>query len=123
MEVFKTAKIKVERLRFQLKKGLYETEKQLENSFCVSAEVSYRVDAIAPGEYLNYEVLAGICRRQMLRETHLLEHIAAMVLDDIAAEWPFFTTASVRIEKLNPAFEGLDIGAVVVELHAENPAD
>lgn len=121
MVVSKTAKIKVERLRFQLKKGLYETEKQLENSFCVSAEVCYSASALAPGDYLNYEVLAEICSRHMLSETHLLETIAASVLDSIAAEWPFFSSASVCIEKLNPAFEGLNIGAVVVEMYVENP--
>ena len=112
-------KIAVKDLELFLIKGLYPSERSLENHFKVSAEVLYDPKQLSKGEFLDYERLAEIIHEQMHSNEHLLENIAGQILSSIKSEWPMFKSAHIKIEKLDPAFRSLSISAVVVEMSIE----
>ncbi len=108
--------IKVQDLKVLAAKGLYKEELLLENHFNLSVAVKYHKDKLPKGEYLNYETLTKILQQAMLTNENLLENIAESILDTVYTNWNYIHYCNVKIEKLNPAFEGHRVGAVVVEI-------
>lgn len=113
------ASIAVRNLEIHVKKGLYPSEALVENRFLLSAKVCYNPDAIAKGEYLNYERLAEILKEEMHSDTSLLELLAEQILDRILKEWPEGELADIRIEKLHPPFKNYNLEAVIVEMEKQ----
>jgi dihydroneopterin aldolase len=109
-------KIAVNALQLHIKKGLYASERQIENHFSVSAEVEYDPKSLQNGTYLDYERLAELLSTEMHKDIQLLEQVAQNCLSAIKSEWPFAKGAKVIIEKLNPAFNGLKLASVKVEI-------
>lgn len=64
---------------------------------------------------LDYEKLHAICMSVMATRVHLLETLAARMLDAIKGEWPDSGAAWVRVAKCNPPFGG-NCGEVAVEM-------
>lgn len=108
--------ISVEELRLSIKKGLYDSEKLTENQFSISANVSYKLNEVKSGEYLDYSILASILKIEMQKDIHLLETIAENSIKSILSEWPFVHTIKIEINKINPDFKHLNMKAVVVKL-------
>jgi dihydroneopterin aldolase len=112
----KTGVIKVEDFEFYIAKGWFEAEHKVENHFKVSAEVHYDCDRVPEGVFLDYVDLIGILNAHMISDIHLLEDIAGEILNDTKARWPFIRSAKVQIRKLSPAFSGIRVAAVTVEM-------
>lgn len=108
--------IKVIDLKVLAAKGLYKEELLLENSFSLSTIVKYQKDKLPQGDYLNYETLTEILQQAIRTKENLLETIAENILNTVYNTWEYIHFCSVKIEKLNPAFEGHRVGAVVVEM-------
>lgn len=115
MEQKSKGRISVEEMSMSVKKGLYQSESLLENNFSVSAGVEYYPEDLKPGEYLDYAVLADILKSNILKNNHLLEKVAKMMLDEIRQQWPVAISVHVTIKKLHPHFEH-PMSAVKVEL-------
>jgi len=96
--------------------GLYEDELLVENKFLLSAIVKVEKEKMADGGYINYETLAEILNAEMQTTERLLEAIAKNILNKINETWKFLSYSKVSIQKVNPAFEGYKVGAVVVEM-------
>lgn len=111
-------KIGVKNLEIYIKKGLYASENNIENHFRITAEVGYRPENLKENEYLNYERLVEIIQTAMQSDVKLLESIAKSILQSILDEWSIADSASVIIEKCNPAFSNSIMDAVVVSLEA-----
>lgn len=119
MQTNTEASIAIDGLELTMKKGLYPSEKLLENKFLLSARVGYAPSELKKGEYLNYERLAEIMDAEMKKDVLLLETIAENILNEFLLEWPLAHNAFVRIEKRNPAFSTFRVAAVVVEMRKD----
>lgn len=111
-----TGTISVEDLKLYLNKGLYASEALTHNHFIVSASVSYHIDDLGAGAYLDYTELAHLLRNTMCSDTQLLESIAKRCVESICQTWPFAMSVHVQIKKIHPDFEGLQLNAVSVSL-------
>ncbi len=116
MEQIIKGTIYVEDLKLFLNKGLYQSESLSQNFFLVSANVSYNPNQLSQGEYLDYSALANILRTCMVSDKQLLESIAHDCITAICEKWSFVESAVVKIKKIHPDFNGLNLGAVAVQL-------
>ena len=97
-------------------KGLYDEELLVENRFLLSAIVKVAEEKMADGNFINYETIAEILKNEMETTERLLEAIAKNILIKINETWPFLNSSKISIQKINPAFDGCRVGAVVVEI-------
>jgi len=116
MEQIIKGTIYVEDLKLFLNKGLYQSESLSQNYFLVSANVSYYPNQLSSGQYLDYSMLATILRNCMISDKQLLESIAQDCIANVREQWPFVLAVSVKIKKIHPDFNGLNLGAVSVQL-------
>lgn len=117
MEQIIKGTIYVEDLKLFLSKGLYQSESLTQNYFLVSAKASYNTNELNNGEYFDYSHLAEILQSCMLSDKQLLESIARDCIDVIRNKWSFVESVEVKIKKIHPDFNGLNLGAVAVQLN------
>ena len=79
-------------------------------NFWVEADLSKPAKTDNIEDALNYQVVYNIIKKEVLKKSHLLEHVARRILDAVKAEFPQIEKAQVTIDKLNPPMGGL-IGA------------
>ncbi len=102
--------------------GCFEEERIIGNKFVVNLWVE--CDCRRPSQTdniedaLNYQSLYDIVKREMAIPSHLLEHVAGRILKGVKEEFPYVSSAQVRIDKLNPPLGG-KVGASRVTLSLE----
>ncbi|MBC7425346.1 MAG: dihydroneopterin aldolase [Bacteroidia bacterium] len=116
MNAIKNITVKMENLEIIARKGLYETELMVENHFLVSLYVSYDAQILPVPGYINYEILAEICKRNMHANIMMIEETGGLILQEVSTHFDFAGSARVSIHKKNPAFENYRIGSVGVEM-------
>ena len=111
--------IQIENMEFYSFHGHFKEERIVGNKFLV--DLTIETDMKIPSESdnlkdaVNYQRVYEIIKLQMEKKSHLLEHIAARILDAIYAEMEGITKATVKVSKLNPPMGG-KIGSVSVVL-------
>ena len=90
--------------------GCVEEERIIGNKFIVNLWVE--CDCTKPSltddinDALNYQTLYDIVKVQMAHSSHLLEHVAGRILQQVKLQFPYIAAAQVRIDKLNPPLGG-----------------
>ncbi len=102
--------IELEDMEFYAFHGCYKEEQVVGNKFLVSLEM--RTDCVKAGQTDNigdatsYLTAYEIVKEQMSIKSHLLENVAARILDALQAKLPAITSARVKISKMNPPLGG-----------------
>jgi len=107
--------------RFFAYHGYYPEEQVLGNEFFVDIDVTFIHPTAMEdrlGQTVNYEVLYQIARSAMQHPRKLLETVAADILNETLARFPFATSVRVAIRKSHPPFGG-DRASAKVSLYRE----
>jgi 7,8-dihydroneopterin aldolase/epimerase/oxygenase len=111
--------IQIENMEFYSFHGHFKEERIVGNKFTVDLTVETDMNIPSKSDNLkdavNYQRLYEIVKQQMELKSHLLEHIAGRILDQIYTEVPGIIKATVKVSKMNPPMGG-KIGAVSVIL-------
>ena len=90
--------------------GCFEEERIIGNKFIVNCCVEYDCSKAAESDNiedaLNYQLLYDVVKREMAIPSHLLEHVAARILDGIKSAFPYVIEAQVSVDKINPPLGG-----------------
>ncbi len=117
-----TLKIALRDARFHAFHGVLEQEREVGNEFSLDLEVSLPLSGSLPvsshvsdniDSTISYASLYERVKEEMLRPHDLLEHLAAVIVDRIADEWPQIAGIDIRICKLAPPIAGSDCSACV----------
>jgi dihydroneopterin aldolase len=66
----------------------------------VAAQTDHIKDA------LNYQIAYNIVKNEIAQPSHLLEHVAARILDSFFRELELLESATIKVSKLNPPMGG-----------------
>lgn len=108
--------------RFHGYHGVFEQERTVGNEFAVDLTATLLLDCRDTmaatitdelADTISYADLYDRVRENMTVPCRLLEHLAARIVDDLAARWPQIESLHVRITKLAPPIPGSDCRASV----------
>ena len=109
--------IQIENMEFYAFHGHFKEEQIVGNRFLV--DLTLETDMTAPSgsdnlkDALNYQKAYQIVRAEMDKKSHLLENIAARILNALYSEMEGIIKAKVKVSKMNPPMGG-KIGSVSV---------
>lgn len=90
--------------------GCFEQERIIGNKFIVNLSVTGDFSAAAKSDNLedaiNYQSLYDIVKREMHKDSSLLENVAQRVVDAIIAQFEKVSKIEITIDKLNPPLGG-----------------
>lgn len=104
------AVIALEEMEFYAYHGYYSQEKKFGGYYLVDVYLHTDFQDAAENDQLsgtiNYETVYSICQTEMKTSSHLIEHVAARILQKTAAEFQQINYIKVRVSKLNPPLPG-----------------
>jgi dihydroneopterin aldolase len=102
--------IQIEGMEFYAFHGHYKEEQIVGNRFLVDLTLETDMDKAVESDNLkdavNYQIAYEIVKRQMEKNSHLLENIAGRIIDAIYAEMEGIKKATVKVSKMNPPVGG-----------------
>jgi 7,8-dihydroneopterin aldolase/epimerase/oxygenase len=102
--------IQIENMEFYAYHGCYKEERMVGNKFIVDVQLETDLQKASVTDNikdtLNYQVAYEAVKEQMNIKSHLLEHVAARILDSLYSKFPEITMASVKVSKMNPPMGG-----------------
>lgn len=107
-------------MRFYAYHGVMEQERRVGGWFLVSLRVgcdlalAARTDRV--DDTVSYAALYALVKREMLKPSNLLEHVAGRMVDAIANDCPQVTAIDLWLTKENPPM-GADCRGAGVEMH------
>ena len=105
-----TGIIEIEGMEFFAYHGCFEAEQIVGNKFMVYACLHYkghRPESASHLAYaLSYQTAYEIIAREMMKRSHLLEHVGKRMLDALYAAFPQLQYAKIKISKMNPHLGG-----------------
>ena len=112
-----TGIIEIEGMEFFAYHGCFEAEQIVGNKFMVYACLHYNchcpasTDDIAAvsdqiTDALSYQTAYEIIAVEMMKRSHLLEHVGLRILDALYAAFPQLQYAKIKISKMNPPLGG-----------------
>lgn len=111
--------IEIEEMEFFAYHGCFEAEQTVGNKFIVYACLHYNCEKPAASDQiqdaLSYQTAYEIIAREMMKRSHLLEHVGQRMLNALYEAFPQLTYARVKISKMNPPLGG-KIGSTSVTL-------
>lgn len=111
--------IEIEEMEFFAYHGCFEAEQTVGNKFIVYACLHYNCEKSAVSDHiqdaLSYQTAYEIIAREMMKRSHLLEHVGQRILNALYETFPQLTYAKVKISKMNPPLGG-KIGSTSVTL-------
>ncbi len=111
--------ISISDMRFYAHHGCFEQERVIGTNFRVDlvfyadtllAEVSDNID-----DTVNYLDVYQVVKKQMEIPSHLLEHVARRIGEEVKHNFPTIKSVNVKVSKLNPPLGG-QMESVSVEL-------
>ena len=113
------ARITLEGMRFYAFHGCFEEERRIGTHFEVNVAFetdtrkAQKSDEIA--DTVSYLEVYHTVRREMMKPSHLLEHVADRIGEALLQEYPAVTAVDVKVSKLNPPLGGkLDAVSVAI---------
>ncbi|HCT29461.1 MAG TPA: dihydroneopterin aldolase [Bacteroidales bacterium] len=104
------ALIEIENMEFHANHGHFTEEQVIGNTFLVDLKIEYNSENAQKSDNLkdtvNYQRAYEIVKREMKICSHLLEHVAARIIDSIIAELPGVESTQVKVSKVNPPMGG-----------------
>lgn len=111
--------LEIEDMEFFAYHGCFEAEQTVGNRFKVYACLHYDCSLPAKSDYiddaLSYQTAYEIIAREMMKRSHLLEHVGLRILDALYGAFPQLQYAKIKISKMNPPLGG-QIGCTSVTL-------
>ena len=105
-----TGVIEIEGMEFFAYHGCFEAEQVAGNKFTVYACLHYDCDLAAKsdriGDALSYQTAYEVIAREMMKRSHLLEHVGQRILDALYGVFPQLQYAKIKISKMNPPLGG-----------------
>ena len=102
--------IEIEGMEFFAYHGCFEVEQIVGNKFIVYACLRYNCEQAAHSDYigdaLSYQTAYEIIAREMMKRSHLLEHVGNRILESLYHEFSELQHAKIKISKLNPPLGG-----------------
>ena len=102
--------IEIEGMEFYAYHGHFKEEQIVGNRFVVYLRMEVDTDAASKSDELkdavNYQTAYSIIKQQMEYKSHLLEHIAGRILDNLYNNLKGIKNAEIKISKLNPPMGG-----------------
>lgn len=112
-------RIAINDMRFYAHHGCFEQERAIGTHFRVDlqlitdtsrAEMSDNID-----DTVNYLEVYQVVKQEMMRPSHLLEHVARRVGEAVLSAFPQIEIIQLKVSKLNPPLGG-QMASVSVEL-------
>ena len=107
---FMTGILEIEEMEFFAYHGCFEAEQTVGNKFKVYACLHYNCDKAAVSDQitdaLSYQTAYEIIAVEMMKRSHLLEHVGLRMLDALYAAFPQLLYAKIKISKMNPPLGG-----------------
>ena len=104
------AYIELEDMEFHSFHGCFKEERIVGNKFLV--QLAFEMDSKKAElsdniiDTVNYQSVYTLVKEEMIKPSHLLEHIARRILNRIKAEFPEILAAKVKVSKMNPPMGG-----------------
>ena len=102
--------IKLEQMEFYAYHGHLMEEQIIGTMFKVDLELEFDTSAAEKSDMLhdtvNYQEVYKTVKAVMERKSHLLEHVAARILESVRSSFPTLVSSTVRIAKINPPVGG-----------------
>jgi len=99
--------------------GCMEEEELIGSDYIVNLEVETDMHQPANSDLLedavDYVLLNGIVKEEMLIRSRLLEHIAQRIIDRILKQFPMVKNVEIKVAKQNPPIGG-DVKEVCVSI-------
>ncbi len=102
--------IELENMEFYAYHGCFKEEQVVGNRFLVN--VTLEVDCSIPAvsdqieDALNYVSVYELTKVEIMKNSHLLEHLTKRIIDSIYARFPQVERATVKVSKMNPPMGG-----------------
>ena len=116
-DLYMESYIELEQMRFFAFHGVMPQERVVGNDFEVNLRV--KTDFIAAirrdelDNTISYADLYEVVKREMMRPSALIEHVAGRILKAITARWSAIEEVELKVSKLNPPIPG-EIGRASV---------
>lgn len=114
-----TGILEIEGMEFFAYHGCFEAEQIVGNKFTVYACLHYDCSVAAQSDRiddaLSYQTAYEIIAREMMKSSHLLEHVCRRILEAFYETFPQLQYAKIKISKMNPPLGG-QIGCTSVTL-------
>ncbi|MBI9055047.1 MAG: dihydroneopterin aldolase [Bacteroidales bacterium] len=102
--------IKIENMEFYAFHGHFKEEQIVGNRFLVDLTIETDMQVPAKSDdlddALNYQIAYNIVKEEMQIKSHLLEHIAGRILDNLYNSFNTIKKAEVKVSKMNPPMGG-----------------
>lgn len=111
--------IEIEGMEFWAYHGCFEAEQLVGNKFTVYACLHY--DCAVPAstdsinDALSYQTAYEIIAREMMINSHLLEHLSNRIIEALYAAFPQVEYVKLKVSKLNPPIGG-KVGSTSITL-------
>ena len=103
--------IELEDVEFFAYHGCYEEEQIKGNKFIVNIKVEINVAKPAETDHiddaLNYVEIYKLVEQEMGKQSHLLEHVTARIINKLFDSFNSIIHAEVKVSKLTPRIDGL----------------
>ena len=113
----------LDNVRFHAFHGVFPQERKIGADFSVSVRAAVGVSAAVDHDIvevtLNYAELYEVVKREMMKPSDLLEHVAGRIGQAVFDTFPQVRSLQVSVTKLNPPM-GADCSGAGVELHLIN---
>ena len=102
--------IEIEGMEFFAYHGCFETERVVGNKFTVYACLHYDCALAAMSDCiedaLNYQSAYEVIACEMMKPSHLLEHVGQRILTQLYEKFPPLQYVKIKISKMNPPLGG-----------------
>lgn len=102
--------LEIEGMEFFAYHGCFEAEQIVGNKFLVYACLHYDCSKPAVTDHitdaLSYQTAYEIIADEMMKRSHLLEHVGQRILDALYKNFPQLQYAKIKISKMNPPLGG-----------------
>lgn len=102
--------IEIEGMEFFAYHGCFEAEQIVGNKFIVYACLHYNCEQVIHSDEiedaLSYQTAYEIIAHEMMKRSHLLEHVGNRILESLYQKFPELQYAKIKISKMNPPLGG-----------------
>jgi 7,8-dihydroneopterin aldolase/epimerase/oxygenase len=103
-------RIKLENMEFYAYHGCFKEEQVVGNYFMVTVEIDTDCFIAASSDNiadaLNYQTVFTIVKQEMQITSHLLEHVAGRIIEQLKSTFNSINRVSVTVSKMNPPLGG-----------------
>lgn len=102
--------IRIEDMEFYAFHGCFEEEQSIGTRFLVNMEMNVDTSLAQVSDNIedtvNYLSVYQVAKKEMMKSSHLLEHVAERMANAVLEEFPGVEGLKVKVSKLNPPLGG-----------------